>query len=371
MRQRRHPHRIDRQDEEAAFGVEQLAAIGKQGREMILEPPQFARRAAPELGRVEQDAVVAAFAADFARGELGGVVDDPADRAVAHPRQHGVGAAALDRLLRGVDVDHLRARVGQRQRADAGIAEQVEHLRVGRPFPHEIPLRGHVGEEAQVAEGRQAGVEADVAARQRPRRRDRAMLDPASAALLVRSRHEGRVGGPFLERGGPHRLRFGANHGDIAIAFPFLAVPAVDQAPVGPRLGDDRLEVGEAHAASAILPPIAALARGPDSIACPAARAAAASMARSSASISSRVTMRPKISIERAIESARPCGVSRLISSPASICARARFTSASVRSSAACATQSRASASASAARALSVDRLTPNSPVSAKPCVQA
>ncbi len=48
---------------------------------MFLEPPHFPFRSAAELGRIEQDPVIAPAAAHLARGKLGGIVDDPADRA--------------------------------------------------------------------------------------------------------------------------------------------------------------------------------------------------------------------------------------------------------------------------------------------------
>ena len=214
---------------------------------MILEPPQLAIGTAPELGRVEQDAVVAALAADLARGELGGVIDDPAHRAIAHSRQQGVGAAALDRFLRRIDMDQSRAGVGQRQCADAGVAKQVEDVGVVRQGAHRVPLRRHVGEEAQVAEGGQAGVEADLAARHWPAARNRSMLDPAPAAILVRSGDEGRVGVPFVQRRSPHRLRIGADDRHGSIAFELLPVAAVDQAPIGPRLGDQGEQIGQRH----------------------------------------------------------------------------------------------------------------------------
>jgi len=80
-RQAAHPHGVDGQEQEPAVFIEQLAAIADQRREAFLEPPGFVLRTAPELGRIEDDPVVAAAAADLARGELGGIVDQPADRA--------------------------------------------------------------------------------------------------------------------------------------------------------------------------------------------------------------------------------------------------------------------------------------------------
>ncbi len=52
--ERRHAHRINGQDQEAAVGVEELAAVGQQRRQIFFEPPHFALGPAAELGRVEQ-----------------------------------------------------------------------------------------------------------------------------------------------------------------------------------------------------------------------------------------------------------------------------------------------------------------------------
>ena len=88
-----------------------------------------------------------------------------------------------------------------------------------------------------------------------------AMLDPAAAAFLVRAGNEGRVRVPVRSRRRPHRLRLGPDDRDRAIALELLTVAAVDQAPVGPGLGDDRLEI--AHAASASFAPTDATATRP------------------------------------------------------------------------------------------------------------
>ena len=80
-----YPHSIDCQEQEAAVLVEQLAAILHEAGEMLLEAPNLTFRSAPELGRVEDDAVIALLPPHFARGEFGGVVDDPADGAALHP----------------------------------------------------------------------------------------------------------------------------------------------------------------------------------------------------------------------------------------------------------------------------------------------
>ena len=65
---------------------EQLAAVGDQRGQMVLQPPHLTLGSAPELGRIEDDPVVLLAAPHLARGELGRIIDDPADRAGAHAR---------------------------------------------------------------------------------------------------------------------------------------------------------------------------------------------------------------------------------------------------------------------------------------------
>src|SRR3954452_11446210 len=124
------------------------------------------------------------------------------------------------------------------------------------------------------------------------------MLHPAPAALLIRAGDKRRVGVPPVPRRRPHRLRLRPDDGHIAVALELLSVAAVDQPPIGPRLGNERLKI--AHAASASCAPTEATAARPSRSAAPAARAAAASTARSLASSSSSSTIRPNTSIERA-----------------------------------------------------------------------
>src|SRR5690242_5409929 len=149
------------------------------------------------------------------------------------------------------------------QGADARVAEEVQDIGVAGALAHPVPLRRHVREECKVTERGEGGVEAHRAARQLPSARHRAMLDPAATALLVRAWNEGRVRIPVAEFLRPHRLGFRADHLVRAVTLELAASAAIDQAPVLPRLGDNRREV--AHAASASLAPTAATARGPAS----------------------------------------------------------------------------------------------------------
>ena len=90
--------------------VKQLAAIGDQAGQVFLKLPHFAIGTAAIFGRVEQYAVITSFAPNFARDEFGGILDNPADRALAHARQSGIVARLRHRFFGGIDMHHLRAR---------------------------------------------------------------------------------------------------------------------------------------------------------------------------------------------------------------------------------------------------------------------
>ena len=258
---------------------------------MILQPPQLALGSAPELGRVEQDAVVAPPAPDLAGGELGGIVDQPADRPVGQPRQSRIGLAALDRFFRRVDMDQPPAGLAEQQAADPRVAEQIEDVGVGGPGPHPVPLRRHVGEETEMAEGRQRGVEANIAARQRPAIRDWSVLHPSPAAFFVGAGDEGSVRLPIVAGRRPHRLRLGPDDRERAVALELAAMPAVNQAPVVPWLGDQGRQL--AHAARAAGTPIVARAQGPAIIRSPASRTSSRVTASSASTTSAGSTSRP------------------------------------------------------------------------------
>src|SRR5690606_30477656 len=103
-REAAHSYGVDGEEKEAAVGVQQAATIGDQRWQPVLEPPDFAVRAAAELGRIENDSVIAPAAADLARCELGRIVDQPADRAISQFRELSVLAGLGDRLLAGIDM---------------------------------------------------------------------------------------------------------------------------------------------------------------------------------------------------------------------------------------------------------------------------
>ena len=179
--------------------------------------------------------------------------------------------AVLHGLLRCIDVDELRSRVTEKQGSDACVAEQVQHVGVGCTLSHPVPLGRHVREEAEVPERRQRRMKPNVAAQEFPLARDRPVLDPAPTAFLVRTWDERRIRVPIRLGRCPHRLRLGTNDAMATVTLEFLAIARVDQAPVGPGLGNDRLEI--AHAANASAAPTDATATGPSSNPRPAARA--------------------------------------------------------------------------------------------------
>src|SRR3954454_9219341 len=134
-------------------------------------------------------------------------------------------------------------------------------------------------------------MESDRPARQLPLPRHRPVLHPAPPTFLVGAGNEGCVGVPVLPRRSPHRLRLGAHNFGRTIALELPAIAAIDQAPVGPGLGNDGLEV--VHAALAIFPPTLARACGPESICAPAARTSSIVTASRRVRISLGSTRRP------------------------------------------------------------------------------
>jgi hypothetical protein len=168
-------------------------------------------------------------------------------------------------------MNHAGARAGHGEGADAGIAEQVERLgAVAEVAAHPGPLRGHVGEESEVAEGGALGAEGDFLPSEVPAlARDRAGELPAAAALLVRAGDELAVRVPIRIGRRPHGLRLGADEAVAAVALELAAVSGVDEAVIGPRLADER---GELHAALTAGTPMVAVARGLSSMRAPAAR---------------------------------------------------------------------------------------------------
>jgi hypothetical protein len=81
--------------------------------------------------RIHDDTVISTFPPDLSRDEGTDVIDEPADGGVIEPVQAGVPSCPLDRWLRGIDMCHGSARMGQGDRQETGVREEVEH---GRPI---------------------------------------------------------------------------------------------------------------------------------------------------------------------------------------------------------------------------------------------
>ena len=183
----------------------------------------------------------------------------------------------------------------QRERADPGIAEQVEHLGAfADAVAHPGPDRRHVRKEAQMPERRVLRGEAQIVPADMPAAaRHIARQMPAAAAILVRCADEIAVRLPCGRRGGPHRLRLGPDEAEPAIAFQLAAMPRIDQPVIVPRLGDEGGEIG--HAAAFSVPPTVASASPPASARAPASRASPTVTASSAATSSAPGTTRPWI----------------------------------------------------------------------------
>src|SRR5579884_1065648 len=112
-----------------------------------------------------------------------------------------------------------------------------------------------------MAKGSERRIEVDAITRQLPLLRNGSVLHPSTAAFIVRGGDERRIGIPIARCRSPHRLRFRTNDVEIAITLEFPAVAAINEAPVRPRLRDDRRQI--THAAIASLAPTEANASGP------------------------------------------------------------------------------------------------------------
>src|SRR5690606_27234494 len=135
-------------------------------------------------------------------------------------------ARLSDGLLRGVDMRDL-PEAAERQGSDAGIAEEIEELRIfGRAElrAHPLPHGRHIREEPEMAERGALRREAHVVPGKRPALgRHRLGELPAAAAVLVRTGHELAVRPPVGTARGPHGLRLGADEAVAAVALELAA----------------------------------------------------------------------------------------------------------------------------------------------------
>ena len=131
---------------------------------------------------------------------------------------------------------------GAGEAGDARVAKQVQDARLAQgpdPPVEPLPVGGLLGEEGEVAEGREPAGEAHVAPGQGEGVDRIAGKTPAAALVLVgRIEHGvGGVKGGRIARG-PEALGFRPDHGEAAIAFQLAAVAAVQKGVIGPGAGD-------------------------------------------------------------------------------------------------------------------------------------
>ena len=216
---------------------------------MLLQPPHLTLGPAPELGRIEDDAVIALAPAHLARGELGGVVDDPADRPLIEAAKHRIGPRLRHRFLRGIHMRH-RAKAREGLTAHAGIAEKVERaglMLALQHLAHPAPHRSHIGKETEVAKGGAIGGEAHfIAPAQLPAiarhalgqmpARDLRAIEPAPAAIFIGTGHEFAMRAPIGKARAPQRLPLGPDEAIAAIALELAPVAAIEQRVIAPAL---------------------------------------------------------------------------------------------------------------------------------------
>jgi hypothetical protein len=147
--------RVTRQENEPTLPGRQFGAERQQARQVPAQSPDFAPRAVPVARRVEDHGVITAASLHLASGELQGIFADPADWGVGQAGKLGVSPGPNDDVARGIDVRHLRPSRRARQRAAAGVREQVQHPDrlsgrsdlAGQP----VPVVGLFGKQAHVA----------------------------------------------------------------------------------------------------------------------------------------------------------------------------------------------------------------------------
>ena len=155
------------------------------------------------------------------------VVHDPADGTVLQTIQRGVVARPLHHALRRVEVAHLRAALRRRERAAAGIGEEVQHLRTRCMRANPVPLCALLGEDSEVAEVGAGELEADAGRLNRPLCGQRAPSVPAVALLTVERGGGPRPGGGVLRT--PQRLRARAHERKAPEALELASAAGINQ----------------------------------------------------------------------------------------------------------------------------------------------
>lgn len=162
------------QEDEEWSWREEFAALAEQVGKGIFHLPQFAFGTAAEARRIEDEAVIGAATAEFARDKGLCVVDEPTDGAVSELRKRLIFAGPLDGFAGSVHVSDVRSGSGAREGGEAGVAEQRQNFwrcrggldGLGEP----VPVAGLIGKNAEVAGRRGLDPESKIVAAHGPAR---------------------------------------------------------------------------------------------------------------------------------------------------------------------------------------------------------
>ena len=220
------------EEEEAGFFGEGFAAEFQQLGELAFDFPDVAIGAASEGGGVEENAVVAGAAFDFAANIFEGVFDDPADGFCVQMGGNLVVAGPGGGGFGGVHVGGFPAGFGGDEGGGAGIAEEIEKpCAGGGGLLDGVPMGRLFGEHAEMFAGvGDAGKKGEGAEAEFPFAGATGAQFPAGVFVV-----DGLGAIPFGGRqaGFPPGLGFAANDGDGAKALEFEAAARVEQFVVG------------------------------------------------------------------------------------------------------------------------------------------
>ena len=198
---------MGRDQEKAGALDEQVAAIGQEAWEVMLDSPGLALCAVAVGRRVENNSVVPVPASKLAPHERLRVVDDPADRRLREARQGGIAPRPRNRCLGRVHVDDRPAGADGSQGAAAGVAEEIEDAPRCRgtcrrgpglrahPLGDPAPLVALLGEQADLAAVGEPELEGQALQRNLPRIRRHVRARPTMARRPLRVEPGVDVGG--------------------------------------------------------------------------------------------------------------------------------------------------------------------------------
>ncbi len=245
---------IGRQDHEQGVGRQQLAQHVQHFRQVDEQIPDFALWPAAIFRRIQDDAVISAAAPHFARHELAGIFQDPADGQIAKAGEVLIFTGVGDRLLRSIHMGDMSASRSRQQRGKASVAEKVQNLDLTAGFGgacranllhYPVPVWGLLRKHAHMAEGHEAAEIARGAVGHFPGLGHAASELPAAWAFFVNVAGKDRVRPVphrLLEARQAHSLRLWPDNGKAAIALQLLPAPHVQQGIVLPpgRFEDHR-----------------------------------------------------------------------------------------------------------------------------------